>query len=180
MHQWRNIQNFGQIKLTLSIWTQRKFIHFLSKLVIYVSRVTTNNVKYLLLLFHFIRYLSKKYAFCSQSDSIDMTLDHCDEYMKANAGGHGRTLIVCGAYIIGKEKIWLSIAQRFNYKVYVSKERRRTIECIGNRDMLEVLVDEPVEADIHVLPIGEMRYPVCCDIKYCLYCSICKQELILV
>lgn len=105
-------------------------------------------------------YLSKNYDFCTQSESMEKVIADVESHRKLHAGSNGRTLIVCGAYKIGKEKVWMSIAQTFNYKVWVDKERKRALECIGNRDILSVIVDSPIEADVHILTMGEINYKV--------------------
>lgn len=87
-------------------------------------------------------------------------LTDCEAYQKLHAAGTGRTLIVCGAYKIGKEKVWMAIAQTFNYKVWVNKERRKALECLDNPDIINVLVDNPIEANIHVLTMNEISYTV--------------------
>lgn len=93
-------------------------------------------------------------------------MEDCRKYHDRHIGGHGKTLIVCGSYKIGKEKVWLAIAQAFNLKVWIDKERKNALKCIDNKDMLDVIVDSPLEANIHVLPINEINYKV---IIFCLY-----------
>lgn len=46
-------------------------------------------------------YLSVKYDFQSQSDSLDQAIAECDKFRIKNIGA--RYLIVCGSYVIGKK-----------------------------------------------------------------------------
>lgn len=104
-------------------------------------------------------YLSNKYAFQSQNDSIDEVKFECAKFLKKNAGlGRERCLIVCGAYKIGKEKVWMSIADEFNFKVFIDGERRKAMECLGDSNVLAKLTVNPLEANIHVMTLGNLNY----------------------
>lgn len=104
-------------------------------------------------------YLSKKYAFKSQIDSLTEIKLECKEFLGKNATvGRERCLIVCGAYKIGKEKVWMTIADEFNFKVYIDKERRKAMECLGDAHVLSTLTPNPNEANIHVLSLGNLNY----------------------
>lgn len=105
-------------------------------------------------------YLSSKYDFCTQSDSIQTILFECQRFLEAKSGGSAKVLIICGSYKIGKEKIWLKIAQEFGFKVWIDAERRRAIQCIADPSISEVLVDCPTDANIHVIPLGNLGYKV--------------------
>lgn len=104
-------------------------------------------------------YLSTKYEFQTQSDSIALINQYCHEFINSKEIA-GNYLILCGAYKIGKEKVWLRIAQEFNCKVWVDKERLKVIQCIQNEDISEVLTTHPKDASIHVLPLGNISYKV--------------------
>lgn len=104
-------------------------------------------------------YLSKRYAFQSQIESISEVKLQCGEFLKKNETvGRERCLIVCGAYKIGKEKVWMSIADEFGFKVYIDKERRKAMECLDDPNVLSKLSPNPNEANIHVLPLGNLSY----------------------
>lgn len=104
-------------------------------------------------------YLSKKYAFQSQIDSIAELKYECNAFLKKNAAiGKERCLIVCGAYKIGKEKVWISIADEFGFNVYIDKERRKAMECLNDASVLAKLTPNPNKANIHVLPLGNLNY----------------------
>lgn len=71
-----------------------------------------------------------------------------------------KPLILVGAYTIGKEKVWLSIAQALNFKVFIDEKRMETVRCINDSSIFEVVVQSPIKANIHVLPLGNIKYPV--------------------
>ena len=67
--------------------------------------------------------------------------------------------------MVGKEKIWISIAKKFNYRVWMEKERRKALEAICSAsdeylEHLKCLVSDPDDADIHVVNMLQLSYPV--------------------
>lgn len=105
-------------------------------------------------------YLSSRYAFFTQSDSISVILQYCRDFIKSSTSSSGKHLIICGAYKIGKEKVWLRIAQDFNLKVWIDDERHKVMQCIENDEINAVLTRHAKDANIHVLPLGSISYQV--------------------
>lgn len=105
-------------------------------------------------------YLSSRYEFLTQLDSINEVVEQCRKFITSSACSSGKPLIICGAYKVGKEKVWLRIAQEFNYKVWVDDERRKALQCIQNNEIMEVLTRSATDANIHVLPLGNVSYQV--------------------
>lgn len=105
-------------------------------------------------------YLSSRYEFLTQSDSIQEILTQCHTFVREAASSSGKPLIICGAYKVGKEKVWLRIAQEFEYKVWVDKERYKAMQCIQNKDILDCLTRFAKDANIHILPLGSLSYQV--------------------
>lgn len=106
-------------------------------------------------------YLSSKYEFPTQSDSVALITLYCREFIKSSLSSSGKHLIICGAYKIGKEKVWLRIAQEFNYKVWIDSERRKVMQCIQNEEISKVITRDARDASIHILPLGNISYQVC-------------------
>lgn len=52
--------------------------------------------------FFYFRYLSNKYDFQSQTDSIDKAKEICKSFIQSNIGQN--YLFVCGTYTVGKYK----------------------------------------------------------------------------
>lgn len=112
-------------------------------------------------------YLTSRYEFQTQSDSINELLVQCHTFVNASVSSSGKPLIICGAYKVGKEKVWLRIAQEFDYKVWVDDGRRKAMECIKNEDILGVLTRFAYDANIHVLPLGNVSYQVFVHVDDC-------------
>lgn len=67
-----------------------------------------------------------------------------------------RTLIVCGSYCIGKERVFMAVAEALNLKVWTSKAKRALFACIDDPKLNALLVDKQEEAKIHVLPLKSL------------------------
>ncbi|XP_030375895.1 DNA cross-link repair protein SNM1 isoform X2 [Scaptodrosophila lebanonensis] len=102
-------------------------------------------------------YLSSKYEFCHQTESIDRTLALVREFRKKNA--LKRILYVCGSYIIGKEKVWQALADEFNLSVWTEPHRRKAIDCLQWPELNLRLYDNEDNADLHILTMGRLSYP---------------------
>lgn len=126
-------------------------------------------------------YLHTKRSFPSQDTSISFLIENVQKYLEANIGEpygnlninikvnstslNSFLVIICGSYLVGKEKIWISIARKFNFKVWMEKERRKALEAICSAsdeylDHLKCLVSDPEDADIHVVNMLQLSYPV--------------------
>ncbi|XP_055530788.1 uncharacterized protein LOC129721808 [Wyeomyia smithii] len=101
-------------------------------------------------------YLSSKYAFKSQWESITDVCSQIRSFLDRNIGT--RVLIVCGSYLIGKEKVWAEVATQFNYKVWTEPNRRKALNAIADVEQQKLLIDNPKEADVHVLSINTISY----------------------
>lgn len=106
-------------------------------------------------------YLSSKFDFDLQMDCVRDIELICESFVKECAKLTGKPLIVCGAYKVGKEMVWIRVAQSLNLKVWVSDERRRLLNCIGNADVDSLLTRCATDASIHVLTLGNVTYHVC-------------------
>ncbi|XP_021705427.1 DNA cross-link repair 1A protein isoform X2 [Aedes aegypti] len=101
-------------------------------------------------------YLSSKYAFKSQWESITDACDVVRTILNRNIGA--RVLIVCGSYLIGKEKVWAELAAQFNYKVWTEPNRRKALVAVDDPLQQQWLVEDPKFADIHVLSMNKLSY----------------------
>lgn len=108
-------------------------------------------------------YLHTRRCFPSQQASIDFLLENTRKFLYDNIGE--KYLILCGSYLVGKEKIWKALAKTFNFKVWMEKERRKAFEsiCMASSEYLSdfnMIVDDEEIADIHVVHMNRLTYPV--------------------
>uniref|UniRef100_A0A182QVR8 DNA cross-link repair 1A protein n=1 Tax=Anopheles farauti TaxID=69004 RepID=A0A182QVR8_9DIPT len=101
-------------------------------------------------------YLSSKYAFKSQWESVADARETVSAYLKKNIGM--KVLIVCGSYLIGKEKVWQEIAMSTGMKVWTEPNRWKALKAIAEPQQLSLLVADPLEANIHVLAMNKLSY----------------------
>ncbi|XP_046399708.1 uncharacterized protein LOC124166108 [Ischnura elegans] len=71
-------------------------------------------------------YCNPTYTFPSQERVIDNVLSIVESAVSKNP----KTLIVCGTYTIGKERVFAAIAERFQFKIWAPPEKRRVLECV--------------------------------------------------
>ncbi|KAH8341191.1 hypothetical protein KR074_010384, partial [Drosophila pseudoananassae] len=102
-------------------------------------------------------YLNKNYNFCHQSDSVERAVHLVGAFIEKNP--FKRILIVCGSYVIGKEKIWLALAEAYSLKVWTERSRSDAISCLGWDELQVLLTDDPSNANLHVIPMGKISYP---------------------
>lgn len=103
-------------------------------------------------------YLSSKYAFKSQWESITVACAEVRSYLDRNIGTE--VLIVCGGYLIGKEKVWSELAAQFRRKVWTEPNRRKALEAVADPLHQQWIVDDPKDANIHVLAMNKLSYDV--------------------
>lgn len=108
-------------------------------------------------------YLHTKRRMPPQEESIAFLLENVQKYLESNIGE--KFLILVGAYLIGKEKVWMSIAEKFNFKVFLEKERYKAFKeiCTCSLEFYNffkkyITLDEN-EADIRVVSMMQIFYP---------------------
>lgn len=132
-------------------------------------------------------YLTPKYAFPSQEDVIRACADTCVNLNDGNdqtpqdtgkgansmskyfsaisrsssrsepSGCRGRLLVVMGTYSIGKERICVGIARALNSKIYATSQKQKICACLEDAELSSLLTDNPLEAQVHMQTIFEIR-----------------------
>lgn len=97
--------------------------------------------------------MSCKSQHCSQNQSIQIAIEIIRKYKTQHIGD--KVLIICGSYLIGKEKIWLKIAETFNNKIWTEPKRREALKLIQNENINKRLVLTKEEAGLHILSMGK-------------------------
>lgn len=62
----------------------------------------------------------------------------------------GRLLVVVGTYSIGKERIVVGIAKALRTKIYASNARRRICACLEDKELMDMITDDPKEGQVHM------------------------------
>ncbi|RHZ73122.1 hypothetical protein CDV55_108518 [Aspergillus turcosus] len=79
------------------------------------------------------------------------------------ARAQGRLLVVIGTYSIGKERICLGIARALKSKIYATPAKQRVCACLEDPELSSLLTDDPVEAQVHMQTLFEIRAETLAD-----------------
>ncbi|RKP34708.1 beta-lactamase-like protein [Dimargaris cristalligena] len=92
-------------------------------------------------------YLDPTYAFPPQREVIEAAPKHrLDD----------RLLFVVGTYTIGKERIFASIAEALDSKVYVDYPKKRILRCLEDPALWARLTDRAADAQVHVTAMNRI------------------------
>jgi len=65
-----------------------------------------------------------------------------------------RVLFVIGTYSVGKERIVSAVAKSLQSKIYCDARKAAIIRCQCDSDLESMLTEDPLDASVHVLPLG--------------------------
>ncbi|XP_034250350.1 DNA cross-link repair 1A protein-like [Thrips palmi] len=97
-------------------------------------------------------YCDPSYDFPYQEDVVEKVIETVRSHLSKNKA----TLIVCGTYTIGKEKVFIGIAEALNCKIWCSGEKRKIYNCLEDKVLLDRLTTEPLAAQVHVLAMRDI------------------------
>lgn len=97
-------------------------------------------------------YCDPAYDFPYQEDVVNKVVETTRGHLSKNKP----TLIVCGTYTIGKEKVFLGIAEAFNFKIWCSGEKHKIYKCLEDKALLDRLTTDPLAAQVHVLAMRDI------------------------
>lgn len=98
-------------------------------------------------------YCDPRYNFPPQEQVIAFAVDKCLSAMHTCPN----TLIVCGTYTIGKEKVFAAIAEVLGVKICVSKEKAAVLGCLENPVLFKSLTTDFTESCLHVVPMAKLN-----------------------
>lgn len=99
-------------------------------------------------------YCSPEYTFPSQQEAIQFVGNIAFETVAMNP----RTLIVCGTYSIGKEKVFLAIAQVLGCKVCITKNKLDILRCLNSEQIDSVVTLDWQSTQVHLLPMMQITF----------------------
>lgn len=98
-------------------------------------------------------YCNQRYRFPLQKEVIKFVVDVTRAALKKNS----RTLVVVGAYSIGKERVYLGIAEALNVPIFAESRRNRILKALEWPELVSKLSRDSNSTLLHVLPIGHLR-----------------------
>jgi DNA cross-link repair 1A protein len=103
-------------------------------------------------------YCNPKYKLPSQDETIKATIALFETELLRCRQKQSKTLHLFGSYTIGKEKMYLSVAEHFGMKVYVDSARFRILSALNwPKERMTLLTTNKEEACIWVVPLGHIN-----------------------
>ncbi|KAF7135955.1 hypothetical protein RHSIM_Rhsim08G0037700 [Rhododendron simsii] len=99
-------------------------------------------------------YCNPKYRFPSKEDVLSFVVRVTQNFLRKQP----KTLIIVGAYSIGKECVYLAISKALGVKIYANSTRRRILQSFGWPELSGNLCSNGKETPLHVLPISSLRF----------------------
>ncbi|VAH32056.1 unnamed protein product [Triticum turgidum subsp. durum] len=122
---------------------------------IYCTALTARLVKMLLSIDSaYVCPLELDTEFPPQEDVIDFVVRTAQRYLKKQP----KTLIVVGAYSIGKENVYLAISQALEVPIYTDASRRRILHSFGWPDLSKRISSCNQSSPLHVLPLASLQH----------------------
>uniref|UniRef100_A0A0B7ATJ2 DNA cross-link repair 1A protein n=1 Tax=Arion vulgaris TaxID=1028688 RepID=A0A0B7ATJ2_9EUPU len=97
-------------------------------------------------------YCNPSYTFPTQSEVINCAVSLALAYVAENP----HALIVCGTYTIGKEKIFTAIARALNSKICVTRDKKKVLDCLDDKELQSKVTLDWSKGQVHVLPMGKL------------------------
>ncbi|KAJ7984654.1 hypothetical protein DPEC_G00357000 [Dallia pectoralis] len=99
-------------------------------------------------------YCSPEYTFPTQQEVITFASHKAFECITL----HPRTLVVCGSYSVGKEKVFLALAEVLGTKVSMSPDKFNTMRCLESDRIRQLITTAWGTAQVHVLPMMQLNF----------------------
>ncbi|KAJ8264712.1 hypothetical protein GJAV_G00152910 [Gymnothorax javanicus] len=99
-------------------------------------------------------YCNPQYTFPTQQEVISFAVSRAFEQVSLNP----RTLVVCGTYSVGKEKVFLAIAEVLGCKVSLSRDKYNTMCCLESKRISQIITTDWRAAQVHVLPMMQVNF----------------------
>uniref|UniRef100_A0A673AIY2 DNA cross-link repair 1A protein n=1 Tax=Sphaeramia orbicularis TaxID=375764 RepID=A0A673AIY2_9TELE len=99
-------------------------------------------------------YCSPEYTFPKQQEVINYAANTAFELVTLNP----RTLVVCGSYSVGKEKVFLALAEVLGSKVCLSRDKYNTMCCLESEQVRQRITTDWKAAQVHVLPMMQLSF----------------------
>ncbi|KAM8924752.1 DNA cross-link repair 1A protein [Pelodytes ibericus] len=99
-------------------------------------------------------YCSPEYTFPPQQEAIQFAVNTAFEMVTL----YPRTLVVCGTYSVGKEKVFLAIADVLGCKVSMSQDKYKTMLCLESDEIRSLVTTDWHSTSLHVLPMMTVNF----------------------
>ncbi|KAM6951174.1 DNA cross-link repair 1A protein [Aplochiton taeniatus] len=99
-------------------------------------------------------YCSPEYTFPTQQEVITFAANTAFECVTLQP----RTLVVCGSYSVGKEKVFLALAEVLGSKVCLSRDKYNIMCCLDSEPIKRLATTDWNAGQVHVLPMMQLNF----------------------
>ncbi|KAL2939502.1 DNA cross-link repair protein SNM1 [Bienertia sinuspersici] len=99
-------------------------------------------------------YCNPKYRFPSKEEVTNFVVRTTKNCLKKQP----KTLIVVGAYSIGKECVYIAISEAIKVKIYANSSRKRILHSFDWPYLSNNLCSDGKDTPLHVLPISSLKH----------------------
>uniref|UniRef100_A0A8C5Q228 DNA cross-link repair 1A protein n=1 Tax=Leptobrachium leishanense TaxID=445787 RepID=A0A8C5Q228_9ANUR len=99
-------------------------------------------------------YCSPEYTFPPQQEVIQFAANTAFEMVTL----HPRTLVVCGTYSVGKEKVFLAVAEVLGCKASMSQDKYKTMQCLESEEIRSLVTTDWHSTPLHILPMMQLNF----------------------
>ena len=100
-------------------------------------------------------YCRPEYDFPNQDDVIQRTVELVHEFLTKKPN----TLVLVGAYLVGKERVFKAILESLDCKLWGDQRRVDTWRCLEDGEILSRLVGDRRRAQVQVINNSFISYP---------------------
>ena len=100
-------------------------------------------------------YCRPEYDFPNQDDVIQRTVELVQEFLTKKPN----TLVLVGAYLVGKERVFKAILESLDCKLWGDQRRVDTWRCLEDGEILSRLVGDRRRAQVQVINNSFISYP---------------------
>ena len=112
-------------------------------------------------------YLNPKHTLPKQDVAIQATVECAVREVKQAQSRQERLLMIFGAYTIGKERIFLAVAEKLGMKVYVDSQRLKVLSALEwPKERMSIFTTSKWETNLWVVELGHINMKKMPDYLY--------------
>lgn len=98
-------------------------------------------------------YCDPTYDFPSQKDVVQFAVDKTLDFMRRNP----KMLVAVGTYSIGKERIFLALAEALDCEIFATRDKKNILSCLEDKSLNKRMASKAVNARLHVLKMNQIN-----------------------
>ena len=103
-------------------------------------------------------YCDAQYCLPTQAECIHAVIDVVQQEILNAKSNKAKIILLFGAYTIGKEAVYMSVAKHFKMKVYVDQRRYRILSSLEwSQEDISILTTNPDLTNLWVVPLGHIN-----------------------